>query len=425
MAFLLIWAIFTASFSQPGNEAIGWASYGEVVTGGGDHPGIRVFNREQFLEAIKQPNRVILVEDTINLIDGERVDILADHMTIEGSGEGGMLRNGGIKIFGNNIIVRNLSIGDSYRNGEWSGKGGPTTDAITLYGTHIWIDHCELFHSFDGLLDVSSQAGESTGDLITVSWTRFYNHNKVMLIGSNDRCRACRGKHRVTVHHCWFDGASTFYDPVDLKYYRVQQRMPRVRYGDVHVFNNYYENVADYAVAARFESRLYVEDNYFRNLRDPHIIRDQGRGQRDPELYATGNLYDHVSGERASSGDSFLPGEFYVYESDPVLELPSLVMNHAGKINPENNTPPIAEQDTFYIQPGKDHALNPLENDCDPDSDSIRIALVVAQDGLNVTTYADHLLCSSDDPGTYRIDYQIIDYRGGAAEGIAVVVVQQ
>lgn len=410
--------------AQQSQGSDGWADYGMDVTGGGDGEKILVSNRVQLLDAIGRSNCVIQISDTIKLKDGERINVKVSHLTIEGVGEKGMIRNGGFNLLGSNIIVRNLSIGDAYQDGHWDGKGDPTTDAITVYGSHIWIDHCELFHGFDGLLDVSSKGKNRTGDLITVSWTRFSDHNKVMLIGSNDHCDDCRGKLRVTVHHCWFDGASLFFDSVDGEYYRVQQRMPRVRYGEVHVFNNYYEDVGDYGIAARFESSVYVEGNYFRNLRDPHIIDDMGKGTRDPALVLKDNLYDNVKGERASNGEAFLPGDYYDYSPDPPLSVPSLVMNNAGRINRKSNRAPLAEPDHFQGEAGKELLYYPLENDGDPDGDSIRIALVKPPDGVEVKTFADHIIVRAEKPGSYALKYQVIDFQGGESWSTATLVTE-
>lgn len=69
----------------------------------------------------------------------------------------------------------------------------------------------------------------------------FANHNKTVLIGADpshvgDRCI------RVTIHHCFFDG--------------TRQRHPRVRFGKVHLYNNYTRNWAIYAVCASMESQV-------------------------------------------------------------------------------------------------------------------------------------------------------------------------
>lgn len=409
-------------FAQNLSGPVGWGTVGLELTGGAGGQLISVSDREQLLEAFDGSDRVIQITDTIELVNGERLDVYGNNLTIEGFGSGAMLRNGGLNLKGSNIIVRNLSIGDAYQQGHWDGKGNPTTDAITVYGTHIWIDHCELFHGFDGLLDVSS-SGKLTGDLITVSWTKFSNHNKVMLIGSNDQCVECRGKHRVTVHHCWFDGASRFYDSIDHSWYRVQQRMPRVRYGDVHVYNNYYEDVKDYAIAARFESSVYVENNYFRNLEDPHIIDDIGKGIRDPQMFVVGNVYDNVKGDRAQRGAAFLPGDKYSYQANPASDVPGLVMNHAGKFNRENNRSPSAQDDLFEVNRGEEHALFLLANDMDPDGDSIRISHVTMAEDIRISTYNDHVLVDSDKTGTFKGVYQVIDFQGGTTQAEITLII--
>ncbi len=58
-----------------------------------------------------------------------------------------------------------------------------------------------MFEVHDGLLDITNGS-----DLITVSYNRFEDHDKVMLIGStNNPNRGDRGKLRVTLHHNLFE----------------------------------------------------------------------------------------------------------------------------------------------------------------------------------------------------------------------------
>lgn len=71
----------------------------------------------------------------------------------------------------------------------------------------------------------------------------FAQHDKTMLIGADpshvwDRCI------RVTIHHCFFD--------------RTRQRHPRVRFGKVHLYNNYTRNWDIYAVCASVEAQVKV-----------------------------------------------------------------------------------------------------------------------------------------------------------------------
>jgi hypothetical protein len=245
-----------------------------------------------------------------------------------------------------------------------------------------------------------------------------------MLIGSSDRDTICRGFLRVTVHHCWFDGMSSFYDDVDKKFYNLNQRMPRVRFGNVHVYNNYYEGVSGYCVAARLESCVVVEKNYFRNLEDPHIIDDVGKGIRDPELAAQGNIYDHTRGKTDHAGPAFDPSDHYTYvASDPSM-IPALVMNGAGKINRAENTPPEAVDDTIYLADNHDYWFNPLENDSDMDNDSLRIATLLNQPVGKVQVLPGQIKYVPPD-GSVPADtirYQVIDYHGGTDDATIIVL---
>jgi pectate lyase len=73
-----------------------------------------------------------------------------------------------------------------------------------------------------------------------------------MLIGSSDSATADRGKLRVTLHHNLFD--------------EVGQRGPRVRFGQVHVYNNYYKpknfDTYQYSLGVGRESAIYAENNF-------------------------------------------------------------------------------------------------------------------------------------------------------------------
>ena len=211
----------------------------------------------------------------------DRVRIrIGSNTTIVGVDKHATIRGGWFDIRGSstvnvtNIIIRNLTFEDTYDCfPEWSptdgalGAWNALYDSISLRNTdHVWIDHNTfrdretaddtlphyfrvLFQVHDGLLDITNAS-----DLVTVSWNRFENHDKVMLIGSSDSATADRGKLRVTLHHNLFED--------------VGQRAPRVRFGQVHVYNNYYEigNVDNYVYSwgAGRESAIYAENNFFR-----------------------------------------------------------------------------------------------------------------------------------------------------------------
>ena len=201
-----------------------------------------------------------------------------------------------------NVIVRNITFQDAHdcfpawdpldgSTGNWNSQ----YDNISLtMATHVWVDHCtfndgdnpdsglpvyfgRLFQVHDGLLDITNAS-----DLVTVTWNRFADHDKVMLIGSSDSATADRGKLNVTLHHNLFA--------------RLNQRAPRVRFGQVHVYNNLYDvdnpEGYSYSWGVGVESKLYAEDNFFRTA--PGITPDR--------------LIRRFSGTAIHVGDTLLNG---------------------------------------------------------------------------------------------------------------------
>jgi pectate lyase len=199
-----------------------------------------------------------------------------------------------------NIIIRNLFI------------QGASPDGISLRRTHhVWIDHVDISDSVDGNLDITEQS-----DFVTVSWSKFWYrdpnqvHRLSNLIGSDDSRILDAGTLRVTYHHNWW---------AEL----VAERMPRVRYGDVHLFNNYYSSAGNgYCIWAAFNSRVLVENNYFSKVNTP--FRHEATGN----LMDRGNIYDSVTGEQPATGVAFTPP--YPYAPDAASSVPALVSANVG-----------------------------------------------------------------------------------------------
>jgi pectate lyase len=196
-----------------------------------------------------------------------------------------------------NVIIRNLRFEDSYDCfPQWDPADGDTGnwnseyDNLVLAGaTHVWVDRCEFsdggntsqpayfgrkYEVHDGLLDVVNGA-----DLVTLSYNYFHDHDKSLLIGNTDRPTYDPGKLRVTLHHNLFEGLGS--------------RAPRVRYGQVHVYNNLYvipEAASyEYSWGIGVESRLYAENNFFDTSRgvQPGALAKWWKGTA---LHATGTL---------------------------------------------------------------------------------------------------------------------------------------
>ncbi|MGW4638773.1 pectate lyase family protein [Sphaerisporangium sp. NPDC004334] len=209
-----------------------------------------------------------------------------------------------------NVIIRNIRFQDAYDCfPQWDPTDGDEGNWNSLYdnisvtgSTHVWVDHNGFddggnpdsaqplyfgrpYQVHDGELDITSGS-----DLATVSWNRFADHDKTMLIGSTNNPAADRGKLNVTVHHNVFD--------------TILQRAPRVRFGQVHVYDNYYDIPAGdeyvYSFGAGVESKIYAENNFFRLGAgvDPGTIIYNWGGTA---LHATGTLV--ASGGRVRQVD--------------------------------------------------------------------------------------------------------------------------
>jgi pectate lyase len=174
-----------------------------------------------------------------------------------------------------NVILRGLTVTDAYDCfPAWDPTDGDTGnwnseyDTLSLTGaSHVWINHNEFsdgnnpdsaqpsyfgrpYQVHDGLIDITNAS-----DLVTVSYDRLHDHDKTMLIGSSDSRITDRGKLRVTIHHNQFRN--------------LGQRVPRVRFGQVDVYNNHYiqresspiEYVYSWGVGV--ESHIVAERNAF------------------------------------------------------------------------------------------------------------------------------------------------------------------
>ncbi len=205
-----------------------------------------------------------------------------------------------------NVIIRNLNFQDTADCfPEWDPLDGPTGnwnasyDAISVrHATHVWIDHnrfadvrtrddaqpayfARRFQVHDGHVDVTNES-----DFVTVSWNQFTAHDKVMLIGNSDGAVVDRNRLHVTLHHNLFDG--------------VGQRTPRVRFGQVHVYNNVYraDRNTNYRSSwgAGTESQIYAENNYFElgAMFGPMEVIDGKKGTR---ITAVGNCWSERNGD--------------------------------------------------------------------------------------------------------------------------------
>lgn len=278
---------------------VGFANYRDMglhgTTGGGSGQVVRVTTREQLAQyAAGSTPYVIIIDADItgkgNIGEGaagvKDYISLGSNKTIVGGGKGVTLSKVGFDANGQqNIILRNLKITDC------------NPDALAFRNTHhVWVDHCDLSSCADGLLDFT--IGSS---YLSVSWTKFSNHDKVSICNSGTQHFEDRGRERATYHHCWFDNTT--------------QRNPRFGYGLGHVFNNCYTANSSYCVGYHTGAKVVVENSFFKNTHSPlnQMYTSVPTEANYADCLSRGNKYVSVSGNTQDTGMGFDIDRYYGY----------------------------------------------------------------------------------------------------------------
>lgn len=171
---------------------------------------------------------------------------VGSNVTIDGRGRRITLQDHGLAIFGSrNVIVSNIAVDGRFR-------GISQAINIARGARDVWIDHVDLSRFNDRLVNVKTGSTD-----VTISWSKFHNHNKVMLLNNitdnSDlyRFAARDGGSRVTLHHNWF--------------FNTVQRNPRAQFGIYHLYNNLLENWDFYGMSFSLGARALIEGNIFSN----------------------------------------------------------------------------------------------------------------------------------------------------------------
>ena len=274
--------------------ADGWASQAGGTVGGSAAIASQVYtvnNRSQLLAAIANGGtsaKIIKVVGIIDMSEGlpylssadqssrGAVRLKSNTTLIGGDSNSGFV-NGHILVSGvSQVIIRNLKIvapcdvGPVWDPNDGSlGNWNSAFDAIGVSSSdHVWVDHnsftdVPMTDNFeviengrpkqchDGALDITNAS-----DYVTVSYNVFGQHDKTNLIGGSDSASADEGKLRIT-----------FSNNV---YRDIASRAPRVRFGQVHLFNNYYVGsksasvyANSYSVGVGNASKILSQNNVF------------------------------------------------------------------------------------------------------------------------------------------------------------------
>lgn len=276
--------------TSPDFPLTGWATQNGSTTGGANYSSVTVDNVSDLKSYAKAGNKTIYIKPgtyagTVEV--GSNVTLYGyPGVTITQPSKGS-----GIKISGSkNVIIRNISV---------QGVGAVDEDdedclQINHEAKNIWIDHVHVYDGHDGNMDIVNQS-----DYITVSWSKFTytskskNHQFSNLFGNSDSKTADANALKITVHHNWWgDG--------------VKERMPRVRFGQVHVVNNLYtSSAASYCVRAGMKANIRVESNVFIGVKNPLDYNNQSK--EDAKVSMINNYYEKTSGNTTGQGTAFTP----------------------------------------------------------------------------------------------------------------------
>ncbi|MEU3995747.1 polysaccharide lyase family 1 protein [Streptomyces sp. PDY-4] len=276
---------------------------------------------------------------------------IPSNTTIIGVGRNAGIKGASLQIKGvDNVIVRNLALESPIdcfpqwdptdgSQGNWNSE----YDTAVVYGsTHVWLDHNTftdgehpdseaptyfgmLYQQHDGELDIVRGA-----DYVTASWNVFTEHDKTILIGNSDSESTAvgdRGRLKTTFHHNLFTG--------------LVERAPRVRFGQVDVYNNHFvaETGYSYSFGVGKESQLVAEHNAFtlpKGISPAKIIKRWN----DSPLTAEHNLVNgrrvdliavhnaEIPAETVRSGAGWTPTLRAAVH--PAAAVPALVQHGAG-----------------------------------------------------------------------------------------------
>ena len=277
---------------------------------------------------------------------------IGSNKTIYGDPENenqGWLRNIGIVISGENIIVRNMKFGEVI---SWDKpfKSG-ADDAFSLnQATHVWVDHCEFqshltpqdldgkaiisghnYYStdekwkkdfYDGLFDVKN--GSSW---ITISNCYFHDHWKACLCASGDekadkntRTGATDVNMRITFFNNYWKN--------------INARQPMLRYGKAHVFNSYFLSESSEmsgqstGINCRAGSEFYIDNNIFENLKTPIGFYNDTSATRTGFWVNKDNTFTGCTNPVESSSTSYIPP--YKWTPKTASETKTYVLSNAG-----------------------------------------------------------------------------------------------
>jgi pectate lyase len=312
-------------------EADGWASQNGGTTGGTGGTTVTVTdepNLIKYASSVTPGPYIVQVSGTININpdDGNNNSLqISSNKTIRGIGVNPTLIGSvGFKNRDGNIIVENLNITNPNAGDQYDGM------SLKQDIYNVLVTKCTFYNTGDGAFDITNNS-----DYVTVSWCKFYytsstpdpDHRFPCLVGSSDKQTDDVNNLRVTYHHNWWTTG-------------CKERMPRVRYGQVHVYNNYYSDLVagGYCVGVGCGSRIRVESNYFNAVPNPwaNYYTGQTDCSSDGHIgWNTGNIfYNCLQPTWATNEYATIFTPPYDYMLEDTNDIPAVVQAYAGAGTP-------------------------------------------------------------------------------------------
>lgn len=273
--------------------------------------------------ANKSGSYIIQISGRINISPMGKDIRVGANKTIIGLGVDAEINGGVLAVEStSNVIIKNLIIADTVTD-DWDGKDNDYDGIRIRRSHHVWVHHCTIRRHGDGAIDIVNGSR-----YVTVSYCVFEAHNKTMLIGGSDgETFSVENPHSVTLYRNWFKGTT--------------QRHPRVRFGKVHVFNNYYSDMGQYgrqmgfttwtgyAIGFGVDAKIVSQLNYFENVDRPTDRFDNS--SRPAYIIDVGSVFvNSGSFTEQTTGTSWVPVDKYHFETIPAADVKSYVMLNAG-----------------------------------------------------------------------------------------------
>ena len=325
LLFSIVFLITIIGHAQDQCKAVGWATQNGGVTGGGTATPTVVTTYADLKTALTTASvKVVYVSGVITFPANGRLEIKSTNgKTIIGLA-GSRLISVDKTASGSGILYVKNSTNLILRNLTFEGPGAYDVDGndnLTFDNVqNAWIDHCDFQDGMDGNFDIKNMSS-----YISITWCKFQylkppipggsggtdDHRFSDLLGSSDSDTQDDGNLFITFQYCWWAQGCV-------------ERMPRVRFGKVHIANCYYNStVSNTCIRAGYKANLLIESNVFNGVTKPIDLYNNDF----TAVTARNNIFTNTTGGTTGSGTAFTPP--YTLTIAAASTVQSLVTNTA------------------------------------------------------------------------------------------------